>query len=293
MRNLAPALLAVILTIMLGVNVGYGQGSPLVMTPGSTLAVQCTSGLSGTIGATAANLVCATLVPTATATLTPAATATPSGHALGWHPATTHEHGDAPPSWVTSHAQQPFTQTREGHTGYKGVLASDVGGKGVTSYLIAHILSSEAARSHGDHDYQIWTRHPSGNILASQGLLDFSSNPNQITAPIIERTTDTGERPIALAERSPSDGCETWYSRVNSLPFDLGWTICDRYQKFDGTVLGGVGAFRTMDWVIVADRLPAGHPLRANCTVEFNVCRHSFLVSNRDYWGSAPLVPVN
>jgi hypothetical protein len=77
---------------------------------------------------------------------------------------------------------------------------------------------------------------------------------------------------------------------------DVGWTICRRYAKFDGTILGGNGTFRTADWVIPAARLaafPGAAPtLAQDCIVEFGVCRFRFLVNSRDY--NAPgIVPIN
>lgn len=193
-----------------------------------------------------------------------------------------HEHGDAPPQWVLDSGNAPFTQDRESHTGYKGVYA--VSPTGVESYLITHIVSTQMARNHGDHDYQFWVRDPeTGQVDYIAGVLDFGNPP-----PL--RTSDTGERPIIL---SVGDGnCETWYTRPGSAVFDLGWTICGRYQSFDGTVLGGEGTFRTMDWVIPCSRLPAGHVLRDNCRSEFGVQRISWIVNSKDY--SHPAVePVN
>ncbi len=230
--------------------------------------------------------------PTATATSTPVpptATATmvmpsPSPAPSGWHAPTTHEHGDGPPpAWVVNSGHAPFTQSRESHVGYKGVYATSPAG--AESYLITHVLSTVAARSHGDHDYQLWLRAPStGEVLYYAGVLDFGNPP-----PL--RTADTGERPIILSVGD--GGCETWYgSDLGRLIFDLGWTICDRYQSFDGTVLGGVGAFRSVDWIVPCDRLPAVTSLRQYCATEFGVSRLAFIVSSRDY--TVPgLVPLN
>lgn len=231
--------------------------------------------------------------PTPAATATPTATATPAPPVGGWHPAgshgglNVHEHGDAPPAWVTG----AFSQTRESHTGYKGALGRSPGG--VESYLVAHIVSTETARSHGDHDYQLWLRDPeTGQVFSWQGLLCFSA-PDCL-APVPERRSDTGERPIVLGERSTSDGCETWYSTPGGIVADIGWTICGRYQGFDGTVLGGVGTFRTVDWVVPCDRLrgAARAALLDNCRVEFGVSRLAFLVQSRDY-GAPGIAPVN
>lgn len=200
----------------------------------------------------------------------------------GYHAPTTHEHGDAPPQWVLDSGHAPFTQTRESHTGYKGVY--DVSPGGAESYLITHILSTAAARSHGDHDYQLWLRSPNtGEILYYEGVLDFGNPPRL-------RTVDTGQRPIILSVND--GGCETWYSRPGALVMDVGWTICNRYEKFNGTVTNGAGTFRTADWLIPCNRLPFGSSLRAHCVVEYGISRLSFIVNSRDY--RAPgVVPIN
>lgn len=294
MRNLAPALLAIILTVMLGANAVQSQGSPLVMQPGSALAVQCASGLSGTIGATAANLVCATLVPSATATTTATATATPSDHPAGWHPPTDHEHGASPPAWVLASANQPFSQTREGHTSYKGMRATQTNRPQVESYIVTHIVSTTFARSHGDHDYQLWVRDSTGAVSYWAGMLDFAQSASNPTSPIPERTSDTGERPIALSVGDA--GCETWYTRPGRLAFDLGWTICGRYQTFAGVTLNGLGLHRSADWILYPDRFasrPGAAPtLAAEARVEFGVSRISFVRTGHANPGPN-VVPIN
>lgn len=230
--------------------------------------------------------------PTATPTEEPTATPTEAAQESGWHEPgshdglNVHEHGDAPPAWATG----ALTQNRESHTGYKGVY--DVSPGGAESYLVAHIISTEGARSHGDHDYQLYVRDPeSGHVFMWDGVLCFAE---PCTAPAPERTSDTGERPIILGERSSTDGCETWYSDPGEKVVDVGWTICGRYQAFDGTVLGGVGTFRTIDWIIPCNRLTTEQfaALGDNCRTEFGVSRLSFIVNSRDY--SAPgITPIN
>lgn len=206
----------------------------------------------------------------------------PAPESAGWHAPTTHEHGDEPPAWVLTSGHPPFTQSRESHTGYKGVY--DVSPGGAESYLITHILSTVFARSHGDHDYQLWLRSPlTGEVIYREGILDFGNPP-----PL--RTTDTGQRPIIL---SVGDGaCETWYSRPGAMLSDIGWTMCGRYEDFAGNVDGGVGTFRTMDWLIPCDRLPAASTLRQHCRVEFGLSRLSFLVNDREYRVPG-VVPIN
>lgn len=303
MRHTITALLVAVLAIGAGIGIGQAQNGTYTMQAGETLAVQCASGLSGTIGQQAAQLVCATLVPTATATATVAPThtphahtPTPSGHPLGWHPPADHEHGEQPPAWVYASQWQPFTQARESHTGYKGMRASQTGNSAVESYLITHIVTSEAARSHGDHDYQLWVKDSAGNVSYWSGILPFGQSANVPTSPIFESTVDNGQRPIALGERSPTDGCETWYTRPGVLVFDLGWTICNRYEKFDGTRLNGLQLWRSADWTVYPERFanrPGAAPtLARECRVEYGVCRLSFLRTGHENPGPN-VVPGN
>lgn len=202
----------------------------------------------------------------------------------GWHTPTTHEHGDPPPAWAVG----AFTQARESHAGYKGTYARMA--NGVESYLITHILSTAAARSHGDHDYQLWMRDPTGGVSFWQGVLDFGTPPAL-------RTSDDGTRPVILSVGD--GGCETWYSRAGVNVMDVGWTICDRYEAFSGAVLAGRGLFRGMDWTVPANRLGApgydgvvAPTLAPFCVVEFGVCRFSFIVSGHENPGPN-VVPVN
>jgi hypothetical protein len=211
---------------------------------------------------------------TATAHLHPPSSVAPQ--VSGWHAPTDHEHGDMPPAWVLASGHAPFAQSRESHSGYKGASAAMA--NGVESYFIAHIVSTKSARSHGDHDYQLWIKDPSGGISYWQGTLDFGSPP-----PL--RTNDTGERPIILSVGD--DGCETWYSRPGAAVVDVGWTICGRYEAFAGSATDDTGTFRTIDWIIPAERLGAfpgaATTLAQYCQIEYDTCRFSFIVNSKDY----------
>ena len=216
--------------------------------------------------------------------------------AHGWHPPTIHEHGDAPPAWVVGSAFQPFTQDAESHIGYKGAfVAYD---NGLESYFIAHILTVPSARSHGDHQYQLWMREPNGAVSYWEGWLDFS--PTAVPSdPVPMRTYDTGERPIALAQGD--GGCETWYSKPGANVVDVEWIVCGRVTNFAGESLGGVGLARLAGWGTYADRLRPGNPyggvvsptLVDNCTWSYGVCKLGFGTGNREYPGAETVVPVN
>ena len=71
--------------------------------------------------------------------------------------------------------------------------------------------------------------------------------------------------------------------------------MCQRYQAFNGTVLGGDGSFRTIDWIIPCDRLTgaARTALIDNCRNEFTVNRLSFLVNSREYETNGNVSPIN
>lgn len=223
-----------------------------------------------------------TASPTPTATSTPAPTATSAVVVVPWHapgthldpithlPLPVHEHGDAPPAWTAGATCVPFSQFREGHTFYKGMTASDKGGKGVESYIIIHVATTVAARAHGDHDYMVFFKTPGTNFVSClQGLLDFGSPPPQITA-----TADPGLRPIILSKNdghTPFSDCETWYSAPGRLVFDLGWTVCNRWTRLDGSADGGNGAHRGADWHVYVNRFsewPGMDPALANFAID-------------------------
>jgi hypothetical protein len=217
---------------------------------------------------------------------------TPSTHpATGWHPPVhvvsgcyfQHEHGDVPPPWVPN----PFTQTRELHVGYKGVAKTSQANS-VESYFIAHIVSTEAARSHGDHDFELWVKDPSGGLSHWAGVLDFGTPPP-------ERIADNQLRPIIVSVSANPDGgaCETWYSRPGAAIVDVGWTICGRHEGFTGTLMGGLGTYRGADWVLPYSRLgnsafpgTVAPTLAQYAALEFSVYRFSWIDAGRQFPGT-------
>src|SRR5215813_13089565 len=101
--------------LVLTVPIAQAVSQQVSLSPGDSLTVTCSTSLTGTIGNNSATLSCAAApTPTATPTATPSAGNGGSGVGLCgesndlWHPpvvngcATSHEHGDAPPDWVTS-----------------------------------------------------------------------------------------------------------------------------------------------------------------------------------------------
>lgn len=143
-----------------------------------------------------------------------------------WHPPGTHlatlgiadscgahEHGEAPPVWVTNRVAAnalipaPFSQTRESHTGYKGV--STISANGVQRYLVAHTPGHKNARSHGDHDGQDYFNEPGCAAEACfsvwQGILNFQ------TAPDPRPQLKCGKASSQPASISHTPGGELWY----------------------------------------------------------------------------------
>jgi hypothetical protein len=242
----------------------------------------------------AATAIPATATPHAHGTPPPVGAVGKCGESMtAWHGAlvgscaTGHEHGDAPPAWVlNSNTPKPFTQTRESHTGYKGVFARH--SSGTESYWIAHILSTAMARSHGDHDYQLWLKTTDGAVYYWDGLLCFAE-PCAGQPPL--RTSDTGERPIILAQGD--NGCETWYGRAETGVIDVEWVICGRNAHFDTSRFTGVGTHRTMGWIFYTDRFTGAvrESIARDCVVQFGFCRIQFLVSGREYPNQGVVVP--
>lgn len=245
--------------------------------------------------------------PQATATVAPTPIPPPQG-SFGkcgesnsvWHPAvvmgceTGHEHGDEPPAWVLNAATpKPFTQSRESHTGYKGLYAKH--SSGAESYLIGHILSTVKARSHGDHDYQLWLKTTDGRISYWEGMLCFA---NPCDAQPLLALSDNGQRPIILSQAQSGapngDGTfETWYGRADKGVIDLEWIIGERNASFDGTKSFGLGTKRTVAWFFYPDRFPADirASMQKDCKVEFGICRLQFRADDRDYSAPGIVIP--
>src|SRR5262249_14373885 len=118
-RSFSP-LLACVLLILFGYGIGSVQVPTTVLAQTETLDAPCPGPHAATDSSQGGPPDCDT---NSTAVDTPELTETPTAEAgSGWHLPTTHEHGDAPPAWVLASPQQPFTQTRELHVGYKGIL---------------------------------------------------------------------------------------------------------------------------------------------------------------------------
>lgn len=192
--------------------------------------------------------------PTATATAAqPTATATHEHSAdvgacgesnLVWHApvvngcATGHEHGDAPPSWVTAAGYTPEYTHVAGtpnenafshkHTAFKGFAATL---NGVQIYGVFHLDFNPGGHASRFHSYQLWARDPSGGVSHWSGWLDFGVGT--ATGPTVRRIhcDSTAPRPIMAVN---DEGCgvvqfESWYSRAGGAEWDFGFNISANY----------------------------------------------------------------
>lgn len=158
-----------------------------------------------------------------------------------------HEHGAQPPEW----AGDAFDQCRESHQGYKGVLASS---NGKESYLVAHIISTVGARSHGDHDYKLAIRESNGNVskwgrsgASNTTVLDYG------TPPLLLNYKDAQARPsIQLPAGSLR---EFWMHHRTSKFIQVQWNIYDRMTNLDGSLTGDNGTNRAIEWIVDGTRL--------------------------------------
>lgn len=199
----------------------------------------------------------ATPVPADTATPAPEPSPTPtmdhSEHGdpadLVWHaPGVAHgdrpphEHGDAPPAWLTSAGITPMYTHPGGtpnenhpywkHTAFKGYSFNL---KGQDGYCVFHLDFNPGGHGSRFHSYQCWFKDVTGAISHFNGWLDFGqgeqTGPNFVT--VCGQASNV--RPIIMANQA---GCasaplfETWYARAggsgNFAP-DFGFSVSPSY----------------------------------------------------------------
>jgi hypothetical protein len=243
-RLLPPAIAAFTVLVVIGVPLTMAASQQFTLAPGDTLTVSCSTQLTGSVGARQAQLACAA---------NPAATPTPTpdpGHAgsgVGvcgesndlWHApvvnnncATGHEHGDAPPSWVTASRWMPMF-THPGNTPNENILkhTSFKGFSGrfnnVDVYVIMHLDQNPSGHTSRFHSYQMWARDNSGAVSHWDGWLDFGDGDS--AGPTLRRIgcEDTSVRPIFFVNDRACNGgrlqFESWYSRAAGFQGNALW----------------------------------------------------------------------
>lgn len=169
-------------------------------------------------------------------------------HSPGSHPCSylkaghPHEHGDAPPAWVTAvsgvsfmgmHNTSPVEDTVK-HASMKGFATTM---NGMDMYLIYHFTATPMERFGSYHSYQFWMRPAGDSNLSHVSYMKgwtFTGVPTGPGSDIsrYERTKgDPGERPVILVVDRPSwDAgirCEQWYNGTTDWSIDFGVTICN------------------------------------------------------------------
>lgn len=200
----------------------------------------------------------ATATPNPAATDTPEPTPTPtptmdhSGHGdpadLTWHAPgighgdrPPHEHGDAPPVWLTNAGITPMYTHPGGtpnenhpywkHTAFKGYSFNL---KGQDLYCVFHLDFNPGGHGSRFHSYQCWIKDATGAISHFNGWLDFGIGQNTGPNFVAVCGQASNIRPIIMANRA---GCspvlfETWYARAGGsgdwAP-DFGFSVSPSY----------------------------------------------------------------
>lgn len=164
-------------------------------------------------------------------TAQPTATTTPptSEVDLFWHapgiahgdrPA--HEHGDAPPQWLTDAGirpsfMHPAMTPGENlpywkHTAFKGWVGHF---NNQDWYGIFHLDFQPGGHVSRFHGYQLWVRDTTGAISAISGWLDFGVGNSTLPQVVLQCGGDDSTRPIM---NPPVQSCpisfESWYARA-------------------------------------------------------------------------------
>ena len=173
-----------------------------------------------------------------------------------------HEHGDAPPSWVTNFAVPPMfnhgantpNENVLKHTSFKGfVLSND----GTTIYTLMHLDSHPNGQATRFHSVQIWALDQAGNVSYFDHWLDYGQGNN--TGPNT-RPADTcapqSIRPI-IQVNYPTCALvfENWYA-ATTIPWswDMGVNLSAQY--YNGP---SVGVSSSTDLNDYATWLPTGN----------------------------------
>lgn len=215
-----------------------------------------------------------TTEPTAEPTEEPGGEPSETG---AWHAATDHEHGDAPPQWVTDWSMENFghgviyggdEQTPNEWVNkpraFKGALVRqfnpDSGqyvNNGAEGYLRFHGQSNAMGRSAQYHSYEFYWRDSAGNVSFWQGHADFG---DPATRRFVRIEGDPGTRPAMLvvdqATWDAGTRTEQWYGRTSN-GWDIGINfgfVSTLYEGNEAATLpdmgpatGGLGLTRLVD----------------------------------------------
>jgi hypothetical protein len=170
-----------------------------------------------------------------------------------WHPPvvngcqTGHEHGDAPPAWI-SEAGYPLEfqisqrENAVAHAALKGFHAQ-LGD--VDVYLRVHATSNALDRSARFHSYEVWARDRSGSISHWQGWMN-TGDPRADRIPRRSAfQTDVKPSILVVDQRSWEQGirCEQWYGATAFWSWDIAISLCNAttlysYGEADGLAQG-------------------------------------------------------
>ena len=158
--------------------------------------------------------------PTATEEEPPSGVCNMGGGGNTWHAPTDHDHGDAPPQWVTDFSCEEFghgllyggdeqtpNENLNKHRAFKGISGSGLGGD---VYFRFHAQSNPHGRQAQYHSFELYVRDISGEVSFAQGWLDFGRFPEDREARL--PGGDPADRP-AIFGASDAIGSEQWYSR--------------------------------------------------------------------------------
>jgi hypothetical protein len=145
-----------------------------------------------------------------------------------------HEHGDAPPSWISQAGYNASfvgafnTSAQENtakHAAMKGFLARF---SNVDIYFRPHAASNVLDRSARFHSYEVWARDASGGVSHWQG---WYNTGDPVADRVVRTIPDPLRRPIMLVvDQASWDAgirCEQWYGLTSVWSWDFGWTICE------------------------------------------------------------------
>lgn len=214
--------------------------------------------------------------PTATNTPVPP-TETPVPDVGEWHPPTDHEHGDAPPQWVTDWSMAQFghgviyggdEQTPNewinkprAFKGYSFTVVAD-DGQPLDIYARVHMQTNPLGRSAQYHSYEFYAGR-NGEVLGFwQGWLDFgTARYSYADVTLFEALSQDPPDNLMLSLGHPGQSVfldyeEVWYAQLSTPD---GWepvvtvVVLDASTDTDGNVTGNHGLIREFSFRWIAE----------------------------------------